>query len=86
MDWVTIPGAVLSELMQAWSIDYKRECTPMRILVVAGLNDMNKGGDRFSVMAALRQFKEVVELNNQYHPGTPNHFAEAPLLMPPKLV
>ena len=53
---------------------------------MAGLNDMNKGGDRFSVMASLRQFKEVVEHNNLYHPGTPNHFAEAPLLMPPKLV
>jgi lysophospholipase L1-like esterase len=86
VDWVTIPGAVLSDLMQAWTIDYKRERTPMRVLVVAGLNDLNKGGDRFTVMAALRQFKEVVEKNNQYHPGTPNHFAVAPLLMPPKLV
>ena len=25
VDWVTIPGAVLSDLMQAWTIDYKRE-------------------------------------------------------------
>ena len=28
VDWVTIPGAVLSDLMQAWTIDYKRERTP----------------------------------------------------------
>ena len=47
--------------MQSRSIDYKRERTPMRVLVVAGLNDLNKGGDRFTVMAALSQFKEVVE-------------------------
>ena len=85
VDWVTIPGAVLSDLIQAWITDYKRERTPMRILVVAGLNDLLKGGDRVSVMAALRQFKEVVELNNQYHAGTPNQFAVAPLLLPPRL-
>ena len=44
-----------------------------------------KGGDRFSVMTALREFKEVVDTNNQYHAGTPNHFAVAPLLLPPRL-
>ena len=86
VDWVTIPGAVLADLIQAWTIDYKRERTPMRVLVVAGLNDLIKGGDRFTVMAALRQFKEVVTNNNQYHAGTPNRFAVAPLLLPPRLV
>ena len=85
IDWVTIPGAVLADLIQAWSIDYKREKTPMRILVVAGLNDLLRGGDRVSVMAALRQFKEVVAANDHYHPGTPNKFAVAPLLIPPRL-
>ena len=85
IDWVTIPGAVLADLIQAWSIDYKREKTPMRILVVAGLNDLLRGGDRVSVMAALRQFREVVAANNHYHPGTPNKFAVAPLLIPPRL-
>ena len=85
IDWVTIPGAVLADLIQAWKIDYKRERTPMRVLVVAGLNDLIKGGDRFSVMTALREFKEVVDTNNQYHAGTPNHFAVAPLLLPPRL-
>ena len=53
--------------------------------MVVALKDLLRGGDRLSVMAALRQFKEVVDANNQYHPGTANQFAVAPLVMPPRL-
>ena len=86
VDWLTIPGAVMSDLDYAWRIDYHRQPTPMRILVVAGLNDLIKGGTKGTVMEGIKEFKKVVDENNRYHPGAANQFAVAPLLMPPKLV
>ena len=58
----------------------------MRILLVAGLNDLIKGGTRETVMESITSFKNMVALNNRYHPGAANQFAVAPLLCPPKLV
>ena len=54
-------------------------------LVVARLNELFKGGNRFSVMVAPKQFKEVVECNNQYHACTPHHFAIVWLLIQHRL-
>ena len=86
VDWVTVPGSKIAELSLAWSVDYHREAQPMRILLVAGLNDLVKGGTRESVMEAITNFRYMVTQNNRYHPGADNQFAVAPLLCPPKLV
>ena len=86
VDWLTIPGGKIADLDLAWRLDYHREIRPMRILLVAGLNDLLKGGTRQTVMEAIRHFKEVVDLQNRYHFGSDNQFAVAPLLRSPKLV
>ena len=86
VDWLTIPGGKIADLELAWRLDYHREIRPSRILLVAGLNDLMKGGTRQTVMEAIRHFKEVVDLQNRHHFGSDNQFAVAPLLCPPKLV
>ena len=86
VDWVTIPGAKISDLLLAWRADYQKEVRPMRILLVAGLNDLVKGGSRDSVMSAITEFRSAVDHQNRYHPGAQNQFAVSPLLCPPKLV
>ena len=86
VDWVTVPGSKIADLSLAWSVDYHREARPMRILLVAGLNDLVKGGTRESVMESITNFRDMVARNNRYHPGAKNQFAVAPLLCPPKLV
>ena len=86
VDWLTIPGGKIADLDYAWRVDYHREVRPMRILLVAGLNDLMRGGTRETVMEAIRHFQVVVEQQNRYHPTARNQFAVAPLLCPPKLV
>ena len=58
----------------------------MRILLVAGLNDLIKGGSRESFMQDIKKFKATVDWQNRHHIGEANQFAVAPLPMPPKLV
>ena len=86
VDWLTIPGAKIADLDFAWRLDYHHQTKPMRILLVAGLNDLTKGGTRQSVMESISHFKRVIDLQNRFHPGAENQFAVAPLLCPPKLV
>ena len=86
VDWVSIPGGKISDLDLAWRVEYHREPRPMRILLVAGLNDLIKGGTRESVMRSIVHFQQMIIRNNRYHPGSSNQFAVAPLLCPPKLV
>ena len=86
VDWVTLPGASLRELEFAWSVDYHHQATAMRILLVAGLNDLIRGGSRHSVMQDIERFKQTVDWQNRHHPRALNQFAVAPLLLAPKLV
>ena len=44
VDWLTIPGATVEELLFAWQVEYAKVTRPMRVLLVAGLNDLIKGG------------------------------------------
>ena len=86
IDWLTIPGARVDELCDAWRLDYHREARPMRIMLVAGLNDLIKGGSKASFIEAVLGFKINVDAQNKYHlDGTKNEFCVAPLMNPPKL-
>ena len=86
VDWLTIPGARIEELTYAWRLDYHREVLPMRVVLVAGLNDLVRGGTVQSVTSQIERFKDNVDAQNYYHPGSKNTFAVAPLLLAPKLV
>ena len=87
VDWLTIPGATVEDLLFAWQVEYGREVRPMRILLVAGLNNLVKGGDFESLTEQYKRFGHNVSYQgNRFHPGKASSFAIAPLLPAPKLV
>ena len=86
VDWVTIPGGTIADLLLAWKIDYHREWRPMRVLLVAGLNDLLKGGDFESVQTEIKRFGHNLSYQDRHHPGLSNEFSVATLLNPPKMV
>ena len=86
VDWLTIPGATIEDLIYAWRLDYSKETRPMRILLVAGLNDLLKGGNEDSVKEQIERFKTNIDGQNRHHYNTRrNEFSVATLLNPPKL-
>ena len=58
----------------------------MRVLLVAGLNDLLKGGDFHSVTEEIKRFGVNVRYQDQHHLGLTNEFSVATLLNPPKMV
>ena len=86
VDWVTIPGASIDDLCYAWRLDYHKEPRPMRIMLIAGIDDLIKGGNEDTVKEAIEGFKANVDSQNKYHlNGSKNEFCVAPILNPPKL-
>ena len=85
VDWNTIPGATIPTLQHAWQVDYKKYRRPMRILLVAGVNDLLKGGTFTSITNSILTLKQTVDLQNQYHPSKQNELVVATILNPPKL-
>ena len=86
VDWLTIPGATISDLFLAYRLDYEKINRPLRVLLVAGLNDLAKGGDFDSITMQIKRFAFHVKGQVEYHPGDSNSFAVAPLLPAPKFV
>ena len=58
----------------------------MRVLLVAGLNDLIKGGNFDTITVDFKRFANYVHHQEPYHTGKNNSFAIAPLLPAPKLV
>ena len=86
IDWLTIPGATVDELCDAWRLDYHKESQPMRIMLASGLNDLLRGGDKTSFIEAVKGFKINIDAQNKYHSnGLKNEFCVAPVMNPPKL-
>ena len=86
IDWMTIPGARINQLTQAWEILYIDEKRPMDVLLVGGLNNVIKGSDGQSIMNGLKHFVDLVTWQGtRYHPETPNTCAIATLPYPPCL-
>ena len=83
VDWLTIPGATIATLETAWQVDYLKSGRPMRILLVAGLNDLLKGGNMESLTNSILTFKNAVDDQNHYHPRIPNELVVSTLLNPP---
>lgn len=86
IDWLTISGATIKELEYAWQLDYGKYTRPMRILLSAGLADLDQGRSRNDIVADILHFRAVVNKQNDYHPLIQNEFVVATILNPPKLV
>ena len=57
----------------------------MRVLLVAGINDLIRGGTMSSVTSSILHLRYTIEKQNAHHPRTPNEFVVATILNPPKL-
>ena len=85
VDWLTIPGATISKLEYAWSLDYSKQVRPMRILLAAGLNDLMKGGGLDTIKDSITTLKNTIDVQNAFHPHAKNELVVATVLNPPKL-
>ena len=57
----------------------------MRILLVAGLNDLLKGGNKDTLTNSTLNLKNTIDDQNVYHPSTSNELVVSTLLNPPIL-
>ena len=57
----------------------------MRVLLVAGINDLMKGGTLDSVTNSILQLKNTIDCKNSHHPGVMNELVVATLFNPLKL-
>ena len=61
VDYVTIPGATLETLFQAFKLDYATHNKAMDVYVVAGYNDLIKNYGREFILAIIKRFVEFVK-------------------------
>ena len=88
VDYITIPGANIEDLMHAFRLDFeqKHHTKPMDVLIVAGYNDLVDNHGRDYIMYRYKEFvKLVMGLGKEMHPNIPNTVAVASLLYPPQL-
>ena len=58
IDYLTIPGARIMDLVEAWKIEYFQETRPMDVFILAGLNNLVKGD---YVDSMLRDYDYLVQ-------------------------
>jgi hypothetical protein len=86
IEYITIPGAQVLDLLEAWKIDYYKESRAMDIIVVAGLNNLIHGQSPESIMRDYDHLVQVVKHQGRKHnPETTNTCAIATLFYPPQL-
>ena len=78
-------GATIRELEDAWLADYRKQVTPMRFLISAGIDDFAKGKTRDAVVESFLHFKNTVDKQNDFHPEIKNKFVIVTVLNPPKI-
>ena len=86
IDWLTVVGATIGELEFAWLRDYASQAKPMRILLSAGIDDLDRGKSRDEIVESFMHFKLTVDRQNECHPGHHNELVIATIVNPPKYV
>ena len=86
IDYCTIPGAKIQDLYLAYREEYLRSENPLDVILVAGLNNLNKGEEENQVMERIREFAIMVtEESMNYHRYGRSSFSVATLPYAPKL-
>ena len=85
VDWNTIPGGTIPDLHHAYVVDYGKYKRPMRVLLVAGVNDLLRGGNFTTITNNILLLKQAIDHQNQFHPSKRNELVVATILNPPKL-
>ena len=85
-DYLTIPGARIVHLHEAFLAEYGTVTIGMDIVMVAGLNDVARGYTRNNIMQCITDLRKAVSKQAEdYHPDVKNTFAVSALLYPPQL-
>ena len=85
-DYVTVPGAKIVHLHEAFLAEYGTVTLGIDIVLVAGLNDVARGHTRNYIMQCITEFrKAVTKQAEDFHPEVNNTFAVSALLYPPQL-
>ena len=70
---ITIPGAKMKTLQQAFHIEYGKETRGIDVLVVAGLNNILRGHSGEALMRKIDLFRNtVMKQSAHFHPKSPN--------------
>lgn len=80
LDHISIPGATISDLHHAVSVEYKKASKGVDLLVVSGLNDVARGEDPEVIRQSLMKFKADVESWS-----SENSIGFATMYVPPRL-
>ena len=86
IDYITISGATILDLIEAWKIEYYGEKRGMDVLLVGGLNNITNGDKPETIM---RDYDHLVQLvhhqAHKHHPQMHSSCAIATLFYPPQL-
>ena len=87
VDYVTIPGADITTIANAFRLDYveKPQRRPLDVAIVAGYNDLIAGNSRNYIMEQLSNLTDLVKLAGLRLRTEPNTVAVSTLMYPPKL-
>ena len=86
VDYVTIQGGLIPDLLHAFRLDYSHFSRPMDVVMVAGYADLLFGYGREYMMEGYKEFaKCVLDIGKEQHPNVANTVAIASLMHPPKL-
>ena len=86
VDYVSIPGGKVEDLLHAFRVEYENETRAIDVLVVAGLNNILRGDKVEELVTKFdRLRRHVMWQAEHHHPDTQNTFAVATLLYAPQL-
>ena len=88
VDYVTIAGGTLPDLLHAFRLDYEATVRPkpLDVLLVAGYDDLYQGFGRDYIWRGINKFSEtVLKLSRSSDTAAKNTFAVASLMYPPKI-
>ena len=89
VDYVTIEGGLIPDLLQAFCQDYRDDGLlekPIDVVLVAGYQDVRKGYARDYILRGMMELGNIVlSLKNRTSPEKKNSFAVASMMYPPAL-
>ena len=89
VDYVTIEGGLIPDLLQAFCQDYRDDGMlpkPIDVVLVAGYEDVRKGYARDYILRGMMELGNIVlSLKNSANPEIKNTFVVASMMYPPAL-